>query len=206
MRPAILTMFAATAVLCGIASAAMADVKILVKTRTYDIAGKTGAELIAAMNRTGPRHGFTTRAVAETGYTIHWDLDIARADGVCRLRQANGTMNLTYTFPRLAPGSGPTLARRWNRFLAGVRTHERTHGRIARQMMQATGKALAGLEQDDNFLCLATHREARRRIREIYDRYEARQVAFDAREHRDGGHVDHLIAGLAGGATSASVK
>ncbi len=73
-------------------------------------------------------------------------------------------------------------------------------------MMQATGKALAGLEQDDNFRCLGTHREARRRIREIYNRYEAKQVAFDAREHRDGGHVDRLVAGLAGGAGSASVK
>ena len=32
----------------------------------------------------------------------------------------------------------------------------------------------------------------------IYAEYEARQIKFDAREHRDGGRVEGLIEALAG--------
>ena len=33
----------------------------------------------------------------------------------------------------------------------------------------------------------------------IYAAYEARQIKFDAREHRDGGNIDRLILGLVKG-------
>ncbi|TPN41108.1 DUF922 domain-containing protein [Mesorhizobium sp. B2-3-3] len=196
MRLTSLTMLAAACALSCV-SAASAGTKIVVHVRNYDVAGKTGAELVDAMDRQGPKHGYMTRAIAETGYTVHWDLDISRQDGICHLRQANGTLDLTYTFPRLSPAS-PGPRKRWDRFMAGVRKHEHTHGRIAKEMMRATETALAGLERPDNWFCTGTHFEARRRINAIYAEYEAKQNAFDAREHRNGGHVEHLVDALVG--------
>jgi predicted secreted Zn-dependent protease len=105
-------------------------------------------------------------------------------------------MELKYTFPRLVSPPTPQLERRWRRFLAGVHAHEHHHGRIAKAMMRATDKSIAGLEMADNWFCTATRREARRRINDVYAKYEARQNAFDAREHRDGGHVDRLVHAL----------
>ncbi len=197
MRLAVLTCLAAIGGLCGFAPSALADTKVLVKTRTYDITGTTGAALIEAMDRNGPkRHGFMTHAIALAAYTVDWDLDVTREGGVCRLRQANGTLDLTYTLPRLAPAATPALQKRWKRFFAGVRAHEHNHGRIAKAMMRATERSITGLEFADNLFCSKTHHEARRRIKAVYAEYEAKQNAFDAREHRDGGHVEHLIRAL----------
>lgn len=197
MRLAVLTCLVAIGALCGFAPSASADTKVLVKTRTYDISGATGAALIEAMDRNGPkRHGFMTHAIALTAYTVNWDLEVIREGGVCRLRQANGTLDLTYTLPRMVSAATPALQKRWKRFFAGVRAHEHSHGRIARTMMLATEKSITGLELADNWVCSKTHREARRRIKAVYAEYEAKQNAFDAREHRAGGHVEHLIGAL----------
>jgi predicted secreted Zn-dependent protease len=196
MRLAVLTCLVAIGVLCGVAPSASAGTKVLIKTQTYEIAGNTGAALAAAMDSRGPKHGFMARAIAQTGYTVDWDLDLSQAKGVCRLRQAHGTLNLTYTFPQIASATTPRLRRHWNRFFAGVRAHELTHGRIAGDMMKATEKSMRGLTFADDWQCNKTRREARLRIRAVYAAYEARQNAFDAREHHAGGRVEHLVATL----------
>lgn len=198
MRLAVLTCLITLGGLCGGAPEVLAGTKVLVTTRNYDIAGATGAALVEAMNRKGPKHGFMTRAIADTSYVVNWNLDVNRDAGVCSLRGADGTMELIYTFPRLASPPTPELERRWRRFLAGVHAHEHHHGGIAKAMMRATARSIAGLKLADNWFCTATHREARRRIDAVYAQYEAKQNAFDAREHRDGGHVDRLVNALMG--------
>lgn len=196
MRLAVLACLVAIGALYGTAPAAVAGTKVLVKTRTYDITGTTGLALMQAMDRKGPKHGFMTHAIAQTGYTVDWDLDAGLDNGACRLRRANGTLNLFYTFPRVASTTPPALQKRWTRFFAGVRTHEETHGRIAREMMRTTERSITGLRIAGDPSCYKARREARRRIQVTYAAYEAKQIAFDAREHRDGGHVEHLIAAL----------
>ncbi|MBN9218854.1 MAG: DUF922 domain-containing protein [Mesorhizobium sp.] len=196
MRFATLSALAAITALSGFASAAQADVKVLVKTQTYDVAGATGEALIRSMDRNGPRHGFMARAIAQTSYTKDWDFDFAKSRGACRIAKANGTLNLTFTYPRVTSVLPPPLDRRWARFFEGVRKHEETHGEIARQMMQATEKTLTGLAVPNDPECSQTRREARKRIAEVFDEYEARQNAFDAREHREGGHVEYLVDAL----------
>lgn len=197
MRLATLMFLATIDVVCGFASAASAGVKLLIKTQTYDISGTTGEALIESMDRNGPRHGFMARAIAQTSYTKDWDFDFVQAKGSCRIKQANGTLNLKFTYPHVASALPPALDKRWARFFAGVRTHEETHGDIARQMMSATEKSLTGLTLPNDPQCSRTRREARRRIDAIFDEYEDKQNAFDAREHREGGHVEYLVDALA---------
>ncbi|PBB70177.1 hypothetical protein CK228_00400 [Mesorhizobium sp. WSM4312] len=196
MRRIVLTCLVAIGTLC--APQASAGTRAVIQTRTYDVTGGSGAALIDAMDRQGPRHGFMTHAIATTSYTVDWDLDAGQGNGFCRMRGGNGTLNLSYTFPRLASPATPALRRRWNRFFAGVRAHEETHGRIAREMMRATERSITGLRVANDPSCHKTRREARLRIQAIYAEYEAKQNAFDRREHRNGGHVEHLIAALTG--------
>lgn len=181
----------------GATSPPAAAAKILVKTRTYAVTGDSGAALVKAMDRSGPRHGFMTRAIAQTSYTVDWDLQVTRAKDACRLVRAVPTLHVSYVFPR-AVNLPPALAKRWKRFLAGVRGHEKTHGRIASEMVQAASSSASGVVMRPDPSCSRTRREARRRIDAVYARYEARQVAFDKREHADGGKVERLVDALIG--------
>ena len=197
MRLATLTVLATIGVVCGFAPAASAGVKVLVKTQTYDVSGTTGEALIESMDHSGPRHGLMAHAIAQTSYTKAWDFDFIKANGSCRIKQAHGTLKLTFAYPRVVSDLPSSLERRWKRFFAGVTAHEQTHGRIAREMMRATEKSLTGLTVQNDAQCTKTRREARQRINAIFDEYEARQNAFDAREHREGGHVEYLVDALA---------
>jgi predicted secreted Zn-dependent protease len=178
---------------------ALAGVKVVARTETYAIAGKTSAALVDAMDRKGPRHGFTTRAIAQTSYTVDWKIDVSQSAGDCRVVAATGTLHLTYTFPRVASAMDPGLGRRWKRFLAGVRKHEQTHGRIARAMVVAASKAAEDVALAFDPFCVRARGEAKRRIDAIYTAYEAKQIAFDDREHRPGGPVEHLVSALTSG-------
>lgn len=197
MRLATLAYLAA-AILCGAVAPASAGAKLVVRTQTYAITGTTGKALLQAMDRKGPKHGFMARAIAQTGYTVHWNFKVSQAAGACRLNEAAATLDLTYTYPKPGSDLTPALQKRWKRFFAGVQRHEQTHGRLAREMVRAAQKSVSGLKVADDRRCGITRREARRRIDAVYAEYEARQVAFDKREHRDGGKVDGLVAALAG--------
>lgn len=194
MKLAVLACFFAIGALY--APQASAGTKVRVETRTYDVKGASGAALILAMNSKGPKHGFMAHAIAQTAYSASWDLVVIQDNGSCRVRQANGTMTMTYTFPRVASPMTPALRKRWGRFFAGVRAHEETHGRIAREMMRSAERSVAGLRTADDPSCNKTRREARSRLKAVYAAYEAKQNAFDLREHRDGGHVEKLVVAL----------
>jgi predicted secreted Zn-dependent protease len=198
MRTALVACLVTAGICLAAALPASAGVKVNLQTRTYPITGKSGAELVRAMDSNGPKRGFMTHAIAQTSYTVDWELKVTQDNGVCRLADATGTLNLTYTFPSVASPLSPALKRRWTRFLAGVRTHELTHGRIAGSMMRATAKSIRGLTQADDRFCIRTRHEAKRRINRIYAEYEAKQVAFDKREHGEGGHVEMLVDALVG--------
>jgi len=194
MRLTVLTCLVAIGALS--APQALAGSKIHVETRTYDVTGASGIELIQNINRKGPKHGFMAHAIALTAYSANWDLVMLKSNGSCRVQQANGTMNLVYTFPRVVSPMTPALKKRWSRFMAGTHAHEATHGRLARDMMRAAERSAVGVKATDDPSCYKARREAQRRIEAVSAQYEAKQRAFDAKEHRDGGHVEHLVLAL----------
>lgn len=195
---AVKTMLAAVIGGC-LTAPVQAGVKVVTCTQTYPIVGGTGQALVDAMDRNGPRQGFMTRAIAQTTYTVDWRFEVRSTGKACRLTAADGTLNLTYVFPRVTSPMPASLAARWKRFFAGVRKHEHTHGRIARTMVAAASKAARGVAYDDDPSCRRTRREAKRRIDAVYRTYEARQVAFDKREHGDDGPVERLVSAFVRG-------
>lgn len=196
MRRSIFYSLAVLAVVGTPPGVAMAGSKVITHIRTYDIEGESGKALIEAMDKSGPKHGFLTRAIAQTSYTVDWNFDLKAKADVCHLRAANAKLDMTYMYPRVTTPMSSALRKRWQRFFAGVRAHEETHGRIARQGVAAGERAVADLAIANDPHCVKTQREAQRRVDAIYDEYEAKQVAFDQREHREGGHVEALVAKL----------
>jgi predicted secreted Zn-dependent protease len=180
------------------AGGAVAGVKVSVETNTYSISGRTGEELIRSMDRRGPRHGFTARAIAQTRYVVGWEFEWAMQGRTCRLRDATGTLDVTYSYPKLTGVATRDLKRRWDRFLVGVYAHEEMHGRIARDMVRAADKSLKGLSARNDPNCRRAATEAKRRVEKVYAIYEAKQAEFDRREHKDGGNVENMLRGLAG--------
>ena len=148
------------------------------------------------MDRSGPKHGFLTRAIAQTRYAVTWEIDWTESGGTCKLRSAKALLEITYTYPRVTGPVSAELGRRWNRFFAGVKKHEEIHGKIARDMVHAAEKAVKGFSTRNDRTCGKSKREVKRRVDEIYARYEAKQIAFDKNEHRDGGNVEGLVTSL----------
>lgn len=179
----------------SLAFTAMASATISVKTKvtTYSITGKTGDALLDAMDRRGPKHGFLTRAIAQTSYTISWSVDWREKASSCRVADAAAVLSISYNYPQVSGPMSASLKRRWNRFMTGVRKHEETHGRIARQMVNAAEKSIAGLSFKNDRGCRKTQAEVKKRVAKVYAKYEARQVEFDRVEHDEGGNVEGLV-------------
>lgn len=197
MRKAVLALLAPAALLLS-AGGTLADSAISVKTTFYNVSGASGLDLIKAMDRKGPRHGFMARAIAQTSYTVGWEFTWERENKTCRLAEAQGTLDMTYTYPRIANSVSPDLKRRWNRFMVGVRKHEEQHGAMAKEMVRAAERSVKGLSVAGDPKCRRAQAEAKRRIGATYSKYEARQIAFDSREHKGGGNVEKLLLALAG--------
>jgi predicted secreted Zn-dependent protease len=180
----------------GLSGAAVAGVHISEKTQNYAIAGKTGMALVDAMDRRGPKHGLLTRAIAQTGYSVSWQIEWGETRDACRVKRVDGQLAITYTYPRVAGSMPADLNGKWSRFMAGVRKHEGTHADLARQMARAAERSVASLTIRNDPNCRKSRAEVKRRMAAIYADYEARQLRFDAKEHREGGNVERLIGAL----------
>jgi predicted secreted Zn-dependent protease len=171
-------------------------VKTSVKTKNYSISGKDGAALLAQMDRRGPKHGFLTRAIAQTSYSVNWEIDWTRKNNVCRVKRAVATLSITYTYPEATGALSSQLKQRWARFMKGVRKHEEMHGTLATQMVKAADKAIAGFAMKNDPGCRKAQAAVKERVDEIYALYEAKQHRFDQAEHQSGGAVDSLVRAL----------
>jgi predicted secreted Zn-dependent protease len=169
---------------------------ITVKTKTYGIGGKTGKDLLLSMNRSGPKHGFLSRAIAQTQYKTNWDVKIEVDEGTCRLIYARPSLAITYSYPRPSDNLSPAMRKRWQVFMAGVVKHEEQHGRYAIQMIRTAEKAVAGIRFANDPQCRKAGAEIKRRVARIYENFEAKQVVFDRREHKDNGNIERLIRRL----------
>jgi predicted secreted Zn-dependent protease len=198
LHPGCAAVLAISAALC-LAGPADASVKVKARTTSYNISGKNGEALLDAMDRRGPKHGFLARAIAQTSYTISWDIDWREKGDSCRIADAAATLSVTYNYPTVSNALSGDMKRRWQRFMSGVRKHEQMHGRIAREMVNAAERRLTGLSSSNDPGCRKTQAEVKRRIAAIYAKYEARQARFDDVEHAGGGNVEGLVKLLSRG-------
>ena len=183
-------------VLLAFTAAARADVSV--KTKYYDIKGKTGLELFYDMNRKGPRHGFLTKAIAQTQFKTDIKGDLVHSNGVCRTRGAEMVMQITYVYPRPVDKLDSSLARRWKKFQASNIVHEEMHGRLAKKMVADVNRAMRGFKLADGQSCRKANAKLMKELDRIIVAYNKSQVDFDKREHRDGGPVEKSVLALVG--------
>jgi predicted secreted Zn-dependent protease len=193
---------AGTFVLCLVGTLyygpASADPEIKVTTSYYTVHGTNGRQLLQQLNRRGPKQGWWTRSIAQTRYTTTWGAEWAYSKGYCRVESAPVKMELTFEFPKLANGASRDLQRRWDRFIVDVKKHENHHAELARQMAAAMQKRALATRIKGDRNCRKMESVLTRSVRAVMNAYEDRQNAFDEEEHRDGGHVDQMVARLVG--------
>ncbi|MCO5159863.1 MAG: DUF922 domain-containing protein [Mesorhizobium sp.] len=181
-----------------LASTAAARADVSVKTKYYDIKGKTGLELFYDMNRKGPRHGFLTKAIAQTQFKTNIKGDMVHSNGVCSTQGAAMVMQITYVYPRPVDRLDPALARRWKKFQASNVVHEEMHGKLAKKMVADVNRTMRKFRMEDSKSCRKANAKLMKELDRIIVAYNKSQVDFDKREHRDGGPVEKSILALVG--------
>lgn len=182
----------------ALAHPAHAKTRITEKTEYYEISGKTGLELFLDMNRRGPRHGFLTKAIAQTRYVTTPDGKFVHDNGVCRIKGSSVTLKITYVYPRPRGTLDRDLARRWKLFQAYNIRHEQTHGRLARELAAELDAYLRGFAVKDGPSCWKALSRFERELQAFYANDKKKQAAYDLKEHRKGGAVDKNALALIG--------
>jgi len=191
-------LLAAAFIVSGFSAAtqANAQARITETTRYYKVNGKTGMELLLDMNRKGPRHGFLTKAIAQTQFKTRFLGDIYYSNGYCSTRNGGYSVAITYVYPQPEKPLSGVLAKRWRAFQATNVAHEREHGRIARKMANAVARKIRGFKVADKPGCRKSTAALGREIDALIDAQNAEQAAFDKREHREHGPVEKSILAL----------
>jgi predicted secreted Zn-dependent protease len=180
----------------GVAFSAQAAPTITAKSQYFNISGKSGMALMSELNRRGPKHGFMSRAIAQTRYSMRSEAEWTYSKGVCKVTKPIVRLDITYIYPKVTGPVSPALKQRWQAFMAGVTEHEEVHGKIARQMAVAAEKAIAKVRVRDGGDCNKLHAQMKRVVNVVVAEHEARQVRFDDNEHREGGNIEGLIGRL----------
>lgn len=168
------------------------------KTVHYNINGRSGIELYQDMVRRGPRQGFLSKAIAQTKYKVTPRGDWRYRDGTCSLVNAGYTLELTYTYPRPSSKLPAELERRWKTFIAETTVHEKTHGKLALEMARELDRRLRGFSMKDHRSCWRARSALEAELAAIFNAYEKKQIAFDNKEHREGGAVQKTARKLIG--------
>lgn len=182
--------------LLGAITPCKAAPKVSSRTTSFPISGETGDALLRQLEQKGPKHGFTSRAIAQTRYTMKSEADWVHSDGMCKVTRPQVRLDINYIYPDVKGEVSGPLRSRWQRFMAGIRKHEEQHGRIAREMAAEADRTIAGLTVSDGKSCGKLRGEMKRVVAAIVARYEARQRQFDVVEHSSGGNIEGLVKRL----------
>lgn len=171
------------------------------RVEPYAISGKTGIELYRSIGEHGPRAG-NGRTIAVTDFTLTWQRDFQKTpDGGCRLAAARPKLTVIYRLPK--PKARLPLATQglWQRFIDGVRAHERVHGDMIVEMVRKLEAASVGLTVKNDPACTKIRQALVAPFRKISNERVEKSRAFDRAELSDGGNVQQLILALVNGGT-----
>lgn len=195
--------FAGIALGCVMLAAALvparADWQPLERIEHYAISGNTGIELYNSIGENGPRVGIG-RAVAYTDFDLLWSRDYQnRGDGSCILASARPSLTITYRLPRPAHELPQPVRGNWPAFIEGVERHERFHGQILIDMVNAIRSVSVGLTAPDDPDCNKVRAKLQTHLARIAAERDRRNRDFDRDELREGGNVHRLILQLVNG-------
>ncbi|WP_419912440.1 DUF922 domain-containing protein [Hoeflea sp.] len=177
-----------------------ADIRPNFVEKFYSVSGTSGIELYESIGARGPViRGGASRAIALTEFDLKWGRDYVRDGNDCVLAAARSFLTITYTYPKPSQKLPPDVAARWRVFIKGMRTHEAVHGRYVVEMAQQIYDTTVGFRQANDPGCKKIRQAIQAPLKAAFDRYKARNRAFEESEMRQGGNVHQLILQLVNG-------
>lgn len=188
-------LLAAFPVLC-------ADWQPVEKVITYSIDGSTGPQLYQSIGEKGPviGTGKSVHVIAHTTFKLTWTRKyVPQQDGACVLETAVPKLTILYTLPRPSAVLQSPVRENWPKFIAGIETHERGHGRHIIDMVKEIEAASVGLRVADDLGCKKIRTTLTQKLGEISDRKRERDRVFEQSEMAPGGPIQQLILALVNG-------
>lgn len=199
MKPAIALSLLAAGLAAASPSGAAAEWQPVEKVQTYSVPGATGAELYASIGARGPKLSIGTRAIAQTSFALTWSRKYENRGDACVLATAKPKLIITYVLPKPANGLPAPVKENWERFISGVRDHERVHGDYIVEMVKQIEAATVGLTVPADPNCRKIREEMTRRLGALSQEQRQRSRDFDRVELSPGGNVHTLILQLVNG-------
>ena len=179
---------------------ARADIRPSFVEKTYAISGTSGIALYESIGVHGPHiRGGASSAIAKTDFDLKWGRDYVRDGNDCVLAAARSFLTITTTLPKPAGKLPPDVAARWRVFIAGIRAHEAVHGEYIVDMAQDIYDTTVGFRQPNDPNCKTIRNAIQVPLKAAFDRYKARNRAFEEAEMSTGGKVQQLILELVNG-------
>lgn len=195
LRPAALVLLMSTAV--SAQSDGRQSWRPVEQEKAYAIKGTTGIELYASIGERGPKIGSQVRTIAYTHFKLTWRRKyVPQPDGSCTLTTAVPKLIITYTLPRPVSALSPDIKARWDRFIDGVRRHERVHGVIIVDMVKEIERVSLGLTAAADPHCTKVRQKLQAKLGGISKAQRKRSADFDRVEMSEGGNVHQLILNL----------
>ena len=144
----------------------------------YEVRGRTYDEVLADLQRLGPRTGGRT-FFAEARSPMQWRWRIDRVgSSYCAISDVTVLVNAQITLPRWTPPSGTdaALVAEWRRFIAALEEHEAGHKDISAR----AGRDIASRLNGYSDICSIINTRANEIARSITERAVVEQRDFDA--------------------------
>jgi predicted secreted Zn-dependent protease len=163
---------------------------------TYAISGSTGAELYASIGERGPVVRGGKRAIAYTDFRLTWSRKYVPGNGACTLASAVPKLTIVYRLPKPTGELSGPVRDRWDVFHAGIRDHEKVHGRMIVDLVRSIEAATVGMSVAGDPKCVKIRTELKNRLSRLFDAYKQRTRDFEKAEMSEGGNVQRLVLGL----------
>ena len=168
--------------------------KPAIKVETYAISGQSSRALYASIGERGPMvRGGKTRAIAYTDFKLTWQRTYENPNGGCVLSAARPSVTIVYRFPKPAEKLQPEVKANWDRFYAGIVTHEHRHGEFITSMVSRMVSETVGLSDENDPSCKKVRAELTRRLGAASREKGQKDLNFDKTEMSDGGNVRQLV-------------
>ncbi|MDF1600406.1 DUF922 domain-containing protein [Mesorhizobium sp. YIM 152430] len=188
--------FLALALFAAAISGTAANWEAVERVEPYSISGTTGIELYQSIGANGPKIGIG-RAIAYTNFDLKWSRDYQpQPDGSCVLVTARPHLIITYALPKPSSSLSPAMQRNWDRFIEGIRAHERVHGEDIKEMVRAIEAYSVGLRAPADPGCQKVRQKLQARLGELSQAQRQKSRDFDRVEMSNGGNIHQLILTL----------
>ncbi len=176
-----------------------AKVTVSERVKYFKISGKTGKQLFKQIRRRAPAELRRKNWMAATYASYNFkNMKIGVKGDRCVITSSNIHLKLTYHYPKWSgnKGSSKNVRKHWDMFSKGLKRHEKVHGRIYREMLQAIDKEVRAIRGNSSDDCRRYVKAIERKITAIEKRYDRKQDAFDRKENQSRSQISKIETAL----------